>query len=219
MILAAGRGERMRPLTDKLPKPLLKVGGVSLIERLIQALVSAGLGDILVNHAHLGQQILETLGDGRRYGANIVYSHESEGGLETGGGIFRALDLLSDPFLVVNGDILTDYPFDRLSAVMSGLAHIVLVDNPPHHPQGDFHLTDDHVTIQGPNKLTFSGIGVYRKALFRDCSPGKFPLAPVLRTAIAAGEVTGEHYGGRWWDIGTPERLAQLDGQWRSDPW
>ncbi len=217
--MAAGRGERMRPLTDKLPKPLLKVGGVSLIERLIQALVSAGLGDILVNHAHLGQQILETLGDGRRYGANIVYSHESEGGLETGGGIFRALDLLSDPFLVVNGDILTDYPFDRLSAVMSGLAHIVLVDNPPHHSQGDFHLTGDHVTTQGPNKLTFSGIGVYRKALFRDCSPGKFPLAPVLRTAIAAGEVTGEHYGGRWWDIGTPERLAQLDGQWRSDPW
>ena len=209
----------MRPLTDKLPKPLLKVGGVSLIERLIQALVSAGLGDILVNHAHLGQQILETLGDGRRYGANIVYSHESEGGLETGGGIFRALDLLSDPFLVVNGDILTDYPFDGLSAVMPGLAHIVLVDNPPHHPQGDFHLTGDHVTTQGPNKLTFSGIGVYRKALFRDCSSGKFPLAPVLRTAIAAGEVTGEHYGGRWWDIGTPERLAQLDGQWRSDPW
>ena len=217
--MAAGRGERMRPLTDKLPKPLLKVGGVSLIERLIQALVSAGLGDILVNHAHLGQQILDTLGDGRRYGANIVYSHESEGGLETGGGIFRALDLLSDPFLVVNGDILTDYPFDRLSAVMSGLAHIVLVDNPPHHSQGDFHLMGDHVTTQGPNKLTFSGIGVYRKALFRDCSPGKFPLAPVLRMAIAAGEVTGEHYGGRWWDIGTPERLAQLDGQWRSDPW
>ncbi len=226
MILAAGRGERMRPLTDKLPKPLLKVGGVSLIERLIQALVSAGLGDILVNHAHLGQHILETLGDGRRYGANIVYSHESEGGLETGGGIFRALDLLSDPFLVVNGDILTDYPFDRLSGampglaqLMSGLAHIVLVNNPPHHPQGDFHLMGDRVTTQGPNKLTFSGIGVYRKALFRDCSPGKFPLAPVLRTAMAAGEVSGEYYGGRWWDIGTPERLAQLDGQCRTDPW
>ena len=219
MILAAGRGERMRPLTDKLPKPLLKVGGVSLIERLIHALVSAGLGDILVNHAHLGQHILETLGDGRRYGANIVYSHESEGGLETGGGIFRALDLLSDPFLVVNGDILTDYPFDRLSAVMSGLAHIVLVDNPPHHPQGDFHLTGDHVTTQGPNKLTFSGIGVYRKALFQNCRPGKFPLAPVLRVAMDAGEITGEHYAGRWWDIGTPERLAQLDGQYLADPW
>lgn len=219
MILAAGRGERMRPLTDKLPKPLLKVGGVSLIERLIRALVSAGLGDILVNHAHLGQHILETLGDGRRYGANIVYSHESEGGLETGGGIFRALDLLSDPFLVVNGDILTDYPFDRLSGAMPGLAHIVLVNNPPHHPQGDFHLMGDRVTTQGPHKLTFSGIGVYRKALFRDCSPGKFPLAPVLRAAMAAGEVTGEHYGGRWWDIGTPERLAQLDEQCRADPW
>lgn len=226
MILAAGRGERMRPLTDKLPKPLLQVAGVSLIERLIQALVSAGLGDILVNHAHLGQRIVATLGDGRRYGANIVYSHESEGGLETGGGIFKALDLLSDPFLVVNGDILTDYPFERLSGAMpglaqpvSGLAHIVLVNNPPHHPQGDFHLMGDRVTTQGSDRLTFSGIGVYRKALFQDCSPGKFPLAPVLRSAMAAGGVTGEHYVGRWWDIGTPERLAQLDELYRAKPW
>ena len=226
MILAAGRGERMRPLTDTLPKPLLKVGGVSLIERLIQALVRGGLKDILVNHAHLGQQIVATLGDGQRYGANIVYSHESEGGLETGGGIFRALDLLSDPFLVVNGDILTDYPFDRLSGAMSGLAqltsglaHIVLVNNPPHHPQGDFHLVGDRVMAQGASTFTFSGIGVYRKALFRDCSPGKFPLAPLLRAAMAAGQVTGEHYAGRWWDIGTPERLAQLDKQCRADPW
>ena len=276
MILAAGRGERMRPLTDKLPKPLLKVGGVSLIERLIQALVSAGLKDILVNHAHLGQHIVETLGDGRRYAANIVYSHESEGELETGGGIFRALDLLSDPFLVVNGDILTDYPFnhllgtlssedpslqglaqllirrDEVSApfalsqskpmhpstlrqaqdmpssgrtdfkhhlIMSGLAHIVLVNNPPHHPQGDFHLTRNRVTAQGANKLTFSGIGVYRKALFQNCSPGKFSLAPVLRAAMDAGEISGEHYAGRWWDIGTPERLAQLDAQYLADPW
>ena len=187
MILAAGRGERMRPLTDKLPKPLLKVGGVSLIERLIQALVSAGLKDILVNHAHLGQHIVETLGDGRRYAANIVYSHESEGELETGGGIFRALDLLSDPFLVVNGDILTDYPFNHLLGTLSpgspsppGLAYIVLVNNPPHHLQGDFHLMGNRVTAQGANKLTFSGIGVYRKALFQNCSPGKFSLAPVL---------------------------------------
>ena len=226
MILAAGRGERMRPLTDKLPKPLLKVGGVSLIERLIQALVGAGLKDILVNHAHLGQQIVETLGDGRRYAANIVYSHESEGELETGGGIFQALELLSDPFLVVNGDILTDYPFNHLFGTlsardpsMSGLAHIVLVDNPPHHPQGDFHLMGNRVTVQGAGKLTFSGIGVYRKALFQNCRPGKFPLAPVLRVAMDAGEITGEHYAGRWWDIGTPERLAQLDGQYLADPW
>lgn len=220
MILAAGRGERMRPLTDTLPKPLLKIGGVSLIERLIQGLASAGLKDILVNHAHLGSRIVETLGDGRRYDVNIVYSHESQGGLETGGGIFKALDFLSDPFLVVNGDILTDYPFDRLlAAPMPGLAHIVLVNNPPHHPHGDFYLTGDCVATQGAAKLTFSGIGIYRKALFRDCSPGKFPLAPVLRTAMAAGQVSGEHYMGRWWDIGTPERLAQLDGQYQAAPW
>lgn len=215
MILAAGRGDRMRPLTDKQPKPLLKVGNKSLIERLIEALVHAGVRDIVINHAHLGQQIVEVLGDGRRYGARIVYSHESQGGLETGGGILHAMHLLDDPFLVVNGDILTDFPFERLPSTLSGLAHLVLVDNPPHHPQGDFSLVGRHLQAEGPVRLTFSGVGVYSKALFKGCVPGKFPLAPLLRAAMSRGEVSGEHYAGDWWDIGTPERLEQLDQYYR----
>ncbi len=215
MILAAGRGDRMRPLTDKQPKPLLKVGDKSLIERLIEALVHADVRDIVINHAHLGQQIVEALGDGRRYGARIVYSHESQGGLETGGGILHAMHLLDDPFLVVNGDILTDFPFARLPSTLSGLAHLVLVDNPPHHPQGDFALVGQHLQAEGPLRLTFSGVGVYSKALFKGCVPGKFPLAPLLRAAMSRGEVSGEYYAGDWWDIGTPERLAQLDRYYR----
>ncbi len=215
MILAAGRGERMRPLTNRQPKPLLQVGDKSLIERLIGALVHAGMQDIIINHAHLGQQIVEALGDGQRYGARIVYSHESQGGLETGGGIFYAMHLLDDPFLVVNGDILTDFPFERLPPTLLGLAHLVLVDNPSHHPQGDFALVGQRLQVEGPAPLTFSGIGVYSKALFKGCVPGKFPLAPLLRTAMARGEVTGEHYAGDWWDIGTPERLELLDRYYR----
>lgn len=215
MILAAGRGERMRPLTDNLPKPLLQVGDKSLIERLIEALVHAGVRDIVINHAHLGQQIVEVLGDGQRYAARIIYSHESGGGLETGGGILQAMHLLDDPFLVVNGDILTDFPFERLPPTLSGLAHLVLVDNPPHHPQGDFVLVGQRVQAEGPARLTFSGVGVYSKELFKGCIPGKFPLAPLLRAAMARGEVTGEHYAGDWWDIGTPERLDQLDRYYR----
>lgn len=216
MILAAGRGERMRPLTDHLPKPLLRVGDKSLIERLIEALVQAGMEDIVINHAHLGHRIVEALGDGRRYAARIVYSHESGGGLETGGGILQAMHLLDDPFLVVNGDILTDFPFARLPTTLPGLAHLVMVDNPPHHPQGDFALSGQHLRAEGPERLTFSGVGVYSKALFKDCVPGKFPLAPLLRAAMARGEVTGEYYAGDWWDIGTPERLQQLDDHYRN---
>lgn len=216
MILAAGRGERMRPLTDVAPKPLLSVGGTSLIERLITALVQADLRQIVINHAHLGEQIVARTGNGSQYGASIVYSHESEGGLETGGGIYKALPLLDgEPFVVVNGDILTDYPFARLPHKLDGLAHLVLVDNPPHHPQGDFCLQGKQVLADGPARLTFSGIGVYHKALFADCAPGKFPLAPLLRAAMAKGQVSGEHYTGDWWDIGTPERLAELDRQFR----
>lgn len=215
MILAAGRGERMRPLTDRLPKPLLQVGDKSLIERLIGALVHAGMQDIIINHAHLGQQIIQALGDGQRHGARIVYSHESQGGLETGGGILHAMHLLDDPFLVVNGDILTDFPFERLPSTLTGLAHLVLVDNPSHHLQGDFALVGQRLQAEGPAPLTFSGIGVYSKELFKGCVPGKFPLAPLLRTAMARGEVTGEHYAGAWWDIGTPERLEQLDRYYR----
>jgi MurNAc alpha-1-phosphate uridylyltransferase len=214
MILAAGRGVRMRPLTDRRPKPLLTVGGKSLIVHLLEALARAGLRQIVINYAHLGEQIATALGDGQRYGVRIAYSPEGAEGLETGGGIHRALPLLdSDPFVVVNGDIWTDYPFERLPLAIKGLAHLVLVDNPEHHPQGDFCLNAGRVTEHGTARLTFSGIGVYRHALFRDCRPGKFPLAPLLRAAMARGQVSGEHYSGMWCDIGTPQRLAALERQ------
>ncbi len=212
MILAAGRGERMRPLTDHTPKPLLRVGKQTLIEHLLLRLHAAGFNDVVINHAHLGQQIEDYLGDGARYGVHIQYSAEREGGLETAGGIFRALPLLdSDPFIVVNGDIWTDFPFGKLPRNLNhDLAHLVLIDNPPHHPQGDFVLNGARVANDGVGKLTFSGIGVYRHALFKDCKPGKFPLAPLLKTAMAADRVSGEHYRGQWTDVGTPERLQTL---------
>lgn len=212
MILAAGRGERMRPLTDHTPKPLLQVAGRALIEYHIDALVRAGFTELVINHAHLGARIEEALGDGRRYGARIRYSAEGEA-LETGGGIFRALPLLGPaPFLVVNGDIWTDFSYAGLPAVPAGLAHLVLVDNPPQHPDGDFVLAGDgRVSAAGAPRLTFSGIGVYRPELFAGCRPGRFPLAPLLRTAMAAGQVSGEHYDGAWVDVGTPERLAALE--------
>ena len=217
MILAAGRGERMRPLTDACPKPLLNVGEKSLIEHLIAALVAADISDIVVNHAHFGEQIVARLGDGTRYGARIRYSDESTGALETGGGIFKALQILdSDPFLVVNGDIWTDFPFAQLPRRLDGLAHLVLVDNPAHHPRGDFVLHNAHVYAEGGPKLTFSGIGVYARALFADCAPGKFQLAPLLRAAMTQQAVTGEHFRGRWSDVGTPERLSDINRGWNA---
>lgn len=216
MILAAGRGERMRPLTDHTPKPLLQAGGRALIEHHLTALAAAGIRDIVINHAHLGQQIEAALGAGDRYGVRLRYSREGEQALETGGGIFRALPLLgAEPFLVVNGDIWTDFPYASLPPAPAGLAHLVLVDNPAHHPQGDFHLGDGQVRDDAEPRLTFSGIGVYRPALFDGCADGVFPLAPLLKRAMQAGLVSGEHYRGRWWDIGTPQRLAELDQQLR----
>lgn len=212
MILAAGRGERMRPLTDHTPKPLLPVGKRRLIEHLIAALADAGFRDLVINHAHLGEQIVATLGTGDRHGVRIAYSAEPEGALETGGGIFQALPLLGDgPFLVVNGDIWTDYPFARVPRQLIGLAHLVLVDNPVHHPDGDFGLDGTTVVAHSPRKLTFSGIGVYSPALFAGCEPGRFPLAPLLRQAMARSAVTGEHYQGVWSDVGTPARLHAID--------
>jgi MurNAc alpha-1-phosphate uridylyltransferase len=216
MILAAGRGERMRPLSDAIPKPLLEAGGKPLIVHLIEGLARAGYRHIVVNHSHLGQQIEDYLGDGARYGVELCYSHEAGGGLETGGGILKALPLIgSDPFAVVNGDIWTDYPFDHLPVRLERLAHLVLVDNPPHHPGGDFALAGRAVSTEGVPRLTFSGIGVYARALFAGCAAGKFPLAPLLRTAMSEGRVSGEHYRGGWQDIGTPERLADLDRRLR----
>ncbi len=212
MILAAGRGERMRPLSDRMPKPLLPVAGKALIVHLIERLAQAGLRDLVVNYAHLGGQIADHLGDGSRFGVRIVYSPEPDGGLETGGGIHAALPLLdSDPFIVVNGDLWTDYPFARLPRAPDGLVHLVLVDNPSHHPQGDFCLRGGRVLSGGDPKLTFSGIGVYRRELFQDCEPGRFPLAPLLRRAMDQGQVGGEYYGGRWRDVGTPARLGALE--------
>ena len=215
MILAAGRGERMRPLTDHTPKPLLEAGGRPLIGHHLAALARAGVREAVVNHAHLGAQIEQALGDGAAYGLRIRYSPE-EVALETGGGIFRALPLLGpDPFIVVNGDVWTDFDPARLRLADADLAHLVLVDNPAHHPAGDFVLAGDRVREDGGPRLTFSGVGVYRPALFDGCAPGRFPLAPLLRAAIAVGRVSGEHHRGRWVDVGTPERLAALDLQLR----
>lgn len=211
MILAAGRGERMRPLTDRTPKALLRVGGQTLIEHHIHAMVRAGITELVINHAHLGEQIVRALGDGAAYGVAIRYSPETGAALETGGGIFNALPLLgAAPFLVVNADIWTDYDFTGLPRDIDGLAHLVMVDNPPQHPGGDFSLSAGRLAQRGPAMLTFSGIGVYRPALFEGCAAGAFPLAPLLRRAMDAGQVSGEHYTGRWYDIGTPQRLAQI---------
>lgn len=213
MILAAGRGERMRPLTDHTPKPLLPVAGKTIIEHTINQLVAAGFDDIIINHAHLGQQIADHLGDGSRYGASIRYSPEGEQGLETAGGIINALPLLGgDVFLVVNGDIATDFPYAELKNRPVDLAHLVLVDNPKHHPQGDFGLDNTgHVNGTGPELWTFSGIGLYRAELFSNVPVGSSKLGPLLRQAIAAQRVTGQKFAGFWMDIGTPERLQELD--------
>lgn len=217
MILAAGRGERMRPLTDQTPKPLLRVAGKPLIEYHVEALLRAGVRRLVVNHAHLGEQIVAFLGDGSRWGVSIAYSAEPAGALETGGGIQRALPLLGDaPFWVVNGDVWTDYPFLAQPVPGGSLAHLVMVDNPQHHPGGDFSLADTGLLSDSGNaRLTYSGIGLYRAELFAGCVAGAFPLAPLLRQAMAAGRVSGEYYAGRWLDIGTPERLHALDEELR----
>jgi len=219
MILAAGRGERMRPLTDHTPKPLLEVGGKSLIVWHIERLVYAGFTELVINHAHLGKQIESALGNGNRFGATIHYSDEGTA-LETAGGIAFALHLLgAQPFAVVNGDIWCDYDFARLPQLATTLstrgdmAHLVLVDNPPQHSYGDFGFRDGRVTDAAP-KLTFSGIGIYQPELFMDIPRGsKAPLAPLLRDRIASGKVSGEHHTGLWFDVGTPQRLAELDRQ------
>ena len=218
MILAAGRGERMRPLSDEMPKPLLRAGGKPLIAWHIEALVRAGIRDIVINHAHLGFMIEAALADGARYGATIRYSAEGEA-LETAGGIANALPLLGDePFAVINGDIACDFDYARLPAIAGAMrartlrAHLVLVPNPPHHPQGDFALRGGRVLAEGGAKRTFSGIGVYDPALFAGIARGtKAPLAPLLRAAMVEGAVSGELHAGRWTDVGTPERLAELD--------
>lgn len=218
MILAAGRGERMRPLTDTLPKPLLKVGGKPLIVWHIERLAQAGFVELVINHAHLGMLIENHLGDGSRYGVNIRYSPEVEA-LETAGGIANALPLLgAEPFLVVNGDTFCTADFAGLALKDDEAAFLVLVDNPLQHPGGDFALRDGKVLAQGARQLTFSGIGVYRPELFSGIPHGaKAKLAPLLRQQMAAGRVGGSHFEGRWEDVGTPERLQRLDEELRRD--
>jgi MurNAc alpha-1-phosphate uridylyltransferase len=212
MILAAGRGERMRPLTDATPKPLLVVRGRPLIEHHILALARASVSSIVINLSWLGEQIRAYLGDGTRYGVAIRYSEEQPQPLETAGGIFRALPLLGPgPFAVVNGDVFTDYPLDDLQIGTSRNAHLVLVDNPPHHPRGDFGLEEDSVVARGAHQLTFAGLAVYRREFFEGCTDGVFPLKPLLLRSIGSGRCSGERYGGRWEDVGTPERLQALN--------
>ena len=211
MILAAGRGERLRPLTDELPKPLVEVGGKPLIEYHLERLAAAGFREVVINQGHLGDLLPAALGDGGRWGLHIHWSDEQPEALETGGGIFKALPLLGGaPFLVINGDLWTDYPFARLRAVKCDWAHLVLVPNPAHNPAGDFALLGARVRDDGEPRLTFSGIAVYHPRLFADCSPGKFSVVPLLRSAMRDHVVTGESYEGDWNDVGTMERLEAL---------
>jgi len=215
MVLAAGRGERLRPLTDHTPKPLLKVRGKPLIERHLEALARAGVREVVINLAWLGGMIRAAIGGGERFGLRVQYSQEPDGALETGGGIFQALPLLGpDPFIVVNADTYTDLDFAhlaRLPMAPEALAHLLLVSNPEHHPHGDFALEQSRVLETGEPRYTYSGLGLYRPELFAGCAPGRFPLLPLLRAAIAARRLRGERYTGRWTDVGTVERLEQLN--------
>ena len=229
LVFAAGLGERMRPLTDTTPKPLLRVGGKRLVEWHLEKLAALGVRDVVLNTSWLAAQFPQALGDGARWGLRIAYAYEGGTPLETGGGMWNALPLLGgahgtdEAFLLVNGDVWSDYDFARLPAEPAGLAHLVMVDRPTHAKQGDFAL-DDHGVLhaEGPHLLTYAGIGMYRPQLFdgwRDIvvAPAmvegkpRFPLAPLLRARMPAGLVTGEHHRGCWTDVGTPERLAQLD--------
>lgn len=229
LIFAAGLGERMRPLTERTPKPLLEVGNKPLIAWHLEKLAARGVREVVVNTSWLADQFPQALGDGSRWGVQLHYSYEGPTALETGGGMHHALALLADeadpdaPFIAINGDIWTDYDFAALPNEPAGAAHLVLVDNPPQHPRGDFVLANGQLQATGEPRLTFSGIGVYRPSLLHgwravigdvagtDVSPPRFKLAPVLHAAIGNGQVSGERHAGRWTDVGTPERLALLD--------
>jgi len=218
MVLAAGRGERMRPITDRIPKPLVPVAGKPLIVYHLEALARAGVRDVVINLAYRGAQIREALDDGSRYGVRISYSDEGPDPIETGGGIFKALPLLgAQPFIVVNGDVWTDFDVATLPRLDGGAhAHLVMVPNPPHVARGDFALDGDAIIESDKDdRFTYSGIGVFSPEFFHDCQPGKFPLRPLLIRAIAARKLEGQVYRGMWLDIGTPERLAELEASLR----
>jgi MurNAc alpha-1-phosphate uridylyltransferase len=211
MVLAAGRGERMRPLTDAVPKPLLTVRGKPLIVYHLEKLSRLGVKQVVINLAWLGGQIRAALGDGAQWQLQIRYSDEGEQALETGGGIFQALPQLGQqPFLVVNADVFTDFDFGALQIAPQALAQLVLVANPAHHPHGDFALVNGLVQNHGAARWTYSGIGLYRPELFHGCSAGAFPLLPLFRRAIAAGRLHGQVFAGAWSDVGSVERLAAL---------
>ncbi len=217
MILAAGRGERMRPLTDHTPKPLLAVAGKPMIQYHIEALAAAGVHEIVINLAWLGQQIRAAIGDGSQFGVRIQYSDEGDAALETGGGVFKALPFLAgpsgiDPFLVVSGDVWTEYPLgDAMKKLVAAdMAHFVVVPNPDFHARGDFGLAGDRLTDSG-ERYTYANIGVMRPEFFAGCQPGKFPLAPLMFDWIRKGEVSGELYRGVWHNVGTPQQLQQID--------
>ena len=218
MLLAAGRGERLRPITDTLPKPLVEVAGKPLIVYHLESLVRAGVRDVVVNLSWLGEKIRTALGDGSRYGVRISYSEEGPVPLETGGGIHRALPLLGPgPFLVVNSDVWTDVDFSRFLTLQEDAdARLLLAPNPPHHPRGDFGLQGDFVVERDTDRFTYTGIGLYRPQFFEGCVPGKFPLLPLLQRAIGARRLRGEAYRGEWLDIGSPDRLAWLDARERA---
>ena len=213
MILAAGRGERLRPLTDTTPKPLLEIEGRPLIEYHLERLAAAGFREVVINLAHLGELIRDTLGNGSTWGLNIHYSAEPPGALDTGGGIQQALPLLGEsPFAVINGDVFSQYPLARLRAIKCDHAHLVLVPNPSHNPEGDFGLRGGYISLVGEPCQTFSGIGVYNPHFFKSAPGGRFSIVPMLRTAAALQQVTGEIFRGEWHDIGTLERLEALRG-------
>ena len=211
MLLAAGRGERLRPLTDSMPKALVEVRGTSLLERHLEALAAAGVETCVINLGWHGDQILSRIGSGSAFGLNVIYSPEGDDVLETGGGIHRALPVLGpDPFLVVNADVYTDMPYPQTLRDDVD-AHLVMVATPAFKTQGDFDLVDGYVVNSDTPQLTFSGVALYRPGFFRDCKPGRFPLAPMLRAAADAGRLGGELYRGTWEDVGTPERLQRVN--------
>jgi N-acetyl-alpha-D-muramate 1-phosphate uridylyltransferase len=216
MILAAGRGERMRPLTDRLPKPLLEAGGYRLIEYHLASVRKFGITEVVINLSWLGARIREELGDGRRHGLAIRYSDEGPIPFGTGGGIFAALPLLGEkPFLVINGDVWSDLDFEALSRPAGSLAHLVLVDNPTHHPYGDYGLDAEGHVLPLKSRLTFAGVSVMDPNLFDGCAAGIFPLKPLLDQAMRSGRLSGQRHGGAWTDVGTPARLAGLDAELR----
>ncbi len=219
MILAAGLGTRMRPLTDHIPKPLLEVGGKPLIVWHLQALAYYGIREVVINVAHRGQQIMDKLGSGASWGLNIHWSVEEQP-LETAGGIIKALPLLGEePFLLLNADVWwASWPFWQTCPLRHGdLASLLLVDNPVHHPEGDFYFQEGRIRNEGSQRLTFAGISLISPALFADCRPGVLPLAPLLRTAIGRQAVAGIRHEGAWTDVGTPLRLKELDAQLRQE--